>query len=76
MFLTNFSSIIASSFSWKVGGPYCGEPLLRSMSIAKHIRVALIASSNRPKVMQHKRNDRIAMVIIGIRGLAPLVLPT
>jgi len=46
------------------------------MSIAKHIRVALIASSKRPKVMQHIRKDRIAMVIIGIRGLAPLVLPT
>tara|TARA_B110000285_G_scaffold230544_1_gene297377 strand:+ start:346 stop:651 length:306 start_codon:yes stop_codon:yes gene_type:complete len=74
--LANFSSIISSSFSWKVGGPYYGEPLLRSISIAKHMSVALMASSKRPKVMQLTRKDRIPTDISGMSGSAPLVFPT
>lgn len=71
----NFSSIITSSFSWKVGGPYYGLPPLRSISIAKHIRVALIASSNSPKVIIVKRNDTIATEIIGMSGSAFVLFP-
>jgi hypothetical protein len=46
------------------------------MSIAKHMRVALMASSKSPKVMQLTRNDKTQTVINGISGSAPLVLPT
>jgi len=45
------------------------------MSIAKHIRVALIASSKRPKVIVQRRKDKTATEMSGTRGFAPLVSP-